>query len=139
MSKARQLLKEGTTLVGVFGLTKPPKGGGNNEPRVFPYGSNLHESFTKLLDTRENYIEFVNHYKDLIFEIEDEIIDARIGLASLMTYGDPHFVRPYLQQRAKLLGNLAHKLYYIRTNARSWRREINELLADSFLIKEAVS
>jgi hypothetical protein len=37
------------------------------------------------------------------------------------------------------LGNLAHKLYYIRTNARAWRREINELLHDEGLRETVVA
>ena len=130
---ANTLLKRSEEFVSLFGLSKPAQTDGNNEPRVFPYGkegTQLYQEFINVLDTYENYLEFVQHYKDLVFSLEEDIKDLRCKLNRLTFTGDPLFERPDIQSTAKLLGNMAHKLYYIRTNARTWRREINELLRD---------
>lgn len=124
------LIELSQDFITLFGLKKPARSPHKNSPNIFPYGvegTELYKEFEMSLDTRENYLEFVDYYKELIFEIEDRIIETRLELAELNKSGDPKFARRYLQSKAKLLGNMAHKLYYLRTNARSWRREVNVL------------
>ena len=134
---AETTLNKSQQFVNLFGLSKPEKVYGDNKPRVFPYGvegPKLYSEFKILLDSYEHYQEFVDHYKDLIRNIEDKIVYLRQELNFLTFNGDPLFERPDLQSTAALLGNMATKLYYIRTSARTWRREINALIHDEEMV-----
>lgn len=130
---ANSVISLSDTFLWNFGLSKPEKVYGDNKPRVFPYGVEgvkLYEHFKMMLDSYEHYQEFVTHYKDLIHSIEDKI-DYLKGEINWLTFnGDPLFERRDLQSTKDILGNVATKLYYLRTNARTWRREVNALLHD---------
>lgn len=131
MRYGNNLTKQSLKLLEVFGLAKKKTFYGNNDAPSghFPYGveqDTLRDNFAVLLGSYEDYVGFTEKYKNLIKSIEDDIIYLRYKLARLTYYGDPNFERADIQSTAAHLGNVATKLYYLRTNARAWRRDINE-------------
>lgn len=110
-----------------FGIVgKPERKAENNKPNVFPYHwdeSTMEDYFKNLLNSRESYHEFVDTYKWMIHDIEP----IQKQVKQLRSTAIFRFDQELAQSDAALIGAALHRLYWLRTMARQWRRHTNEM------------
>lgn len=128
---ATDLLKDSQTLLKAFGLEK------SKEHPHFPYGNTEEEVigvFRQICKDRDSYLEFLDHYRRMIFTYEDSIRLLKREAAIGKEMG--RLLYRYLaadsnnQSIRALMGNEVTKLIWLRRVGRRWRREVNELLLD---------
>lgn len=121
------LLQELTNFLRIFGIDgKPDRKPEDNKPNVFPYNwdqDTMRDSFTNLLNSRESYHEFLDNYKAMLLAIEPIQIQLKKHRATLPFAYD----RETAQSDVALIGAALHRLYWLRTMARQWRRHTNEM------------
>lgn len=130
---ANAILKRVDTTLKLYGLNKPEYND-NKEPRIFPYGHDqqtMNDVFKHLLTNYDDYMMFLSDYKETILAIEDTIYNLKVDIQHAY-YNGSAWVVPDLQSTRAILANAATKMYYIRTAARRWRREVNQLLNDDY-------
>lgn len=125
----RTLLRASTELLDMFNLTK-----GGNRTGAFPYGESeesIIKTFEEACNTRENYLKFIELYKQLISSYEVHIKSLK-GLHSHFSFihwcDHSSMIEEDLSDiqstRAKMSNEVA-KLIYLRRVGKKWRHRVN--------------